>query len=123
MADEPVELNAKKLGMIPLLGVAVTIFLNIATGVWFASGMDQRMRNVEGQQINFAHDLGRLDAAREQTNLHMAQLDGQYKNLDDKISAILGIVQQWNQDPPPDGGGGETHTAPQQNFQKPPARR
>lgn len=125
MGDETEAIIGKKGSMIPVFAVAITIVLNIGTGVWFASGIEQRMRHVEDKQLDFAHDVGRLDQAREQTNLHMKDLDDHYKNLDDKVSAILGIVEQWDQSgpPAPDQGGVETHTAPPQNFQKPPGRR
>lgn len=122
MGDEADLIIGKKANMIPLFAVALTIILNIGTGVWFASGIEQRMRHVEDRQIDFAHDVGRLDQAREATNLHMSQLDDQFKEIDKKLGAILTIMQD-PAEPEPDQGGVETHTAPQQNFQKPPTRR
>lgn len=123
MGDETEAIIGKG-SMIPVFAVAITIILNIGTGVWFASGIEQRMRRVEDKQLDFSHDVGRLDQAREQTNLHMKDLDDHYKNLDDKVSAILGIVEQWDQSgPPAPEQGVETHTAPQPNFQRPPVRR
>lgn len=116
------ELTGKKGGVVPLLAVALTIVLNIGTGVWFASGIEQRMHHVEDRLLDQAHDIGRLDQAREATNLHMSQLDDKFKDIDQKLGAILSIMQDPAPAPEPDSGV-ETHTAPQQNFQKPPGRR
>lgn len=102
--------------------VLVALVLNLVAGVWFASGLEQRVLRVENRQIEFASDVGRLDQARESTNLHMTQLDDQFKEIDKKLNAILSIMQDQGpqaDDAPAGNGGVETKSVPPQNFTKP----
>lgn len=100
--------------------VMIALVLNLVAGVWFASGLEQRVLRVETRQIEQAADIGRLDRAREDANVHMTKLDDQFRSVDDKLGAILTILQQDQSAPPSEPSG---VAAPPQNFQKPPARR
>lgn len=117
-ADPPV---ARPFRDIPW-SVMIALVLNLVAGVWFASGMDQRIIRVETRQVEQAADIGRLDRAREDTNLHVSKLDSRLDNMDSKLQAILDIVQQWDPPPTPDSQQPEQR-APAPNFRKPPAPR
>lgn len=103
--------------------VLVALVLNLVAGVWFASGLEQRVSRVENRQIEFASDVGRLDQARETATLHMSHLDDQFGDIDKKLNAILGFLSDRGgpqpDDPQAGNGGVETKVSPPQNFTKP----
>lgn len=99
--------------VIPLLGMIA--YISQTEGRF-----DVRLSTVESRQVTFASDVGRLDQARENTDIHLTKVDGKMSDMDGKISAILDILQRWEQSPA-ENNGGETRSAP--NFPRPSPRR
>lgn len=80
---------------------------------------DTRLSTVEGRQVAFAQDVGRLDQARENTDKHLVHVDDQLDEVGRNVATILDIVQRWEQN---SLGGSGVGISQQPNF-PPPAHR
>lgn len=102
-----------------LTALTVALILNLGVGIWYFSGLEHRVRDVETQVVQQRSDIGRLDSFREAAQLRMAHTDDLLKDIGDKVGAILDVVT--GADP---GGNSGVETRPAQpNFQRSPKGR